>query len=146
MNLRSERKSETEINITPLIDVVFLLLIFFMVSTTFERESEIKITLPDASEEQVETKIDVITIRIDANERIYIDDQPLANSQISTIRDALRQHVRELDDPPVVIRADAEVSHQSVIRVMDAARQSGLVKITFATRILEEETAYLGSE
>ncbi len=146
MNLRSQRKSETEINITPLIDVVFLLLIFFMVSTTFERESEIKITLPDASEEQVEAKFNVVMVRIDANERIYIDDQPLLNSQISTIRDALREHVRELDDPPVVIRADAEVSHQSVIRVMDAARQSGLVKITFATRILEEETEYLGSE
>ena len=140
MNLRSQRKSETEINITPLIDVVFLLLIFFMVSTTFERESEIKITLPDASEEQVETKFDVVMVRIDANERIYIDDQPLVNSQLSTIRTALRDHARELADPSVVIRADAEVSHQSVIKVMDAARQSGLVKITFATRILEEET------
>ena len=141
MNFRSQRHSDTDINITPLIDVVFLLLIFFMVSTTFERESELKITLPEASEEQVETKPDLILVRIDANEQIYIGDKPLVNTKASTIRAALKEQAQELTDPPVIIRADAEVSHQTVIKVMDAARQSGLVNITFATRVLEEETA-----
>ena len=141
MNFRSQRHSETDINITPLIDVVFLLLIFFMVSTTFERESELKITLPEASEEQVETKPDLILVRIDANEQIYIGDKPLVNTKASTIGAALKEQAQELTDPPVIIRADAEVSHQTVIKVMDAARQSGLVNITFATRVLEEETA-----
>ena len=146
MKFRSQRQGETDINITPLIDVVFLLLIFFMVSTTFERESELKITLPEASEEQVETKPDLILVRIDANEQIFIGDKPLANNRISTIGAALNEQSQALTDPPVGIRADAEVSHQTVIKVMDAARQYGLVNITFATRVLEENTAYLGSE
>ena len=140
MNFRPQRQSETEINITPLIDVVFLLLIFFMVSTTFERESEIKITLPEASEEQMETKPDFILVGIGADEQVYVGDKPLVNNKISTIQTALKEHARELADLPVIIRADAEVSHQMVIKVMDAARQSGLVNITFATRILDEDT------
>jgi len=107
MNLRPQRSDDTEVNITPLIDVVFLLLIFFMVSTTFDRESEIKITLP-------------------------------LNSRLLTVREAIRDSMQDLDDPPVIIHADAEANHQSVIKVMDAARQLGLVKITFATQILEE--------
>ena len=139
MNLRPQRKEETEVNITPLIDVVFLLLIFFMVSTTFERHSEIKITLPRASEDQVETKSDVVTVTIDANELIYVDDRPLANSRLTTIREAIRSSMQVLDEPAVVINADAGTSHQSVIRIMDVARQLGLVKITFATEVLEEE-------
>lgn len=137
MNFRSQRQSETDINITPLIDVVFLLLIFFMVSTTFEREAEIKITLPEASEEQVEDRPEFILVRIDARGRIYIGDNPLADNRISTIHTALQEQARDLADLPVVIRADAEVSHQVVIKVMDAARQSGHVNITFATRVLD---------
>ena len=140
MNFRSQRQSETEINITPLIDVVFLLLIFFMVSTTFERESEIRITLPEASEEQLEAKPDFILVRIDAHQQIYIGDNPLLNNRVSTIHTALQEQARGATDLPVIIRADAEVSHQMVIKVMDAARRSGLVNVTFATRIPDEDT------
>lgn len=139
MNFRSQRHSETDINITPLIDVVFLLLIFFMVSTTFERESEIRIALPEASEEQVEVRDDIILVSIDANEQVYIGDEPLADTGIATIGAALKEQADRLADAPVVIRADAGVSHQAVIKVMDAARQSGLVNITFATRVLDED-------
>ena len=140
MNFRSQRQSETEINITPLIDVVFLLLIFFMVSTTFERESEIRITLPEASEEQTEAKPEFILVRIDARGQIHIGDNPLPNNRVSTIHTALQEQARGLADLPVIIRADAEVSHRMVIKVMDAARRSGLVNITFATRIPDEDT------
>ena len=139
MNFRSRSHSETDINITPLIDVVFLLLIFFMVSTTFERESEIRIALPEASEEQVEAREDIILVIIDANEQVHIGNEPLENTRIATIGAALKEQVSGSADAPVVIRADAEVSHQAVIKVMDAARQSGLVNITFATRVLDEE-------
>lgn len=139
MNFRPPRHSETDVNITPLIDVVFLLLIFFMVSTTFERESEIRIALPEASEEQLEAREDIILVSIDANEQVYISDEPLADTRVAAISAALQEHVSGLADPPVVIRADAEVSHQAVIKVMDAARQSGLINITFATRVLDEE-------
>ena len=139
MNFRSQRHSDTEINITPLIDVVFLLLIFFMVSTTFEREAEIRITLPEASEEQPEVRPEFILVRIDAREQVYVGDKPLADSRVSTLRAALEEQAREPAELPVVIRADARVSHQAVVKVMDAARQAGLVNITFATRVQDEE-------
>ena len=141
MNFRPQRQGETDINITPLIDVVFLLLIFFMVSTTFERESEIRITLPEASEEQEETKPEFILVGIDAQGQIYIDDEPLVDNRLSTIQAALQEQAQEATDLPVVIRADSVVSHQMVIKVMDAARRSGLVNITFATRLHDEDTA-----
>ena len=139
MNLRPQRRDDVELNITPLIDVVFLLLIFFMVSTTFDRESEINITLPEASEEYTEVEIDKIEISIDAEGKIYVNEQVLLNSQLNTIREALRNAAYDLDKPQILISADAEATHQAVVRVMDAARQLDLVKITFATTALEEE-------
>lgn len=138
MNLRPQRREELELNITPLIDVVFLLLIFFMVSTTFERESEIKITLPKVSQEGGEAESQVVHVAIDANERIYIDESPLEDARPATIRAAIAASGQALEDPAVMIEADAGVSHQAVVRVMDAARQSGLVKITFATQVAED--------
>ena len=138
MNLRPQRKEELELNITPLIDVVFLLLIFFMVSTTFERESEIKITLPKVSQEGGEAESQVVHVAIDANERLYIDERPLEDARLATIRAAIAASGQALEDPAVMIKADAGVSHEIVVRVMDAARQSGLVKITFATQVVED--------
>ena len=139
MNLRPQRKDDIELNITPLIDVVFLLLIFFMVSTTFDRESEINITLPEASEEYTEVEPDAVNVEIDVEGRVFINKQPLINTQLLTIREALRNEIIDLKDPPVIISADAKATHQMVIRVMDAARQLGLVKITFATQKINEE-------
>lgn len=139
MNLRPSRKDDVEVSITPLIDVVFLLLIFFMVSTTFDRESEINITLPEASREYTEMDIDTLEISIDAKGSVYINDQVLVNSQLVTIREAIREVLYDLEDPQVIISADAQAAHQTVIRVMDAARQLDLVRITFATQALEEE-------
>ena len=139
MNLRPHRTDDVELNITPLIDVVFLLLIFFMVSTTFDRESEINITLPEASEEYTEVEIDKLEISIDAEGKIYVNEQVLLNTQPNTIREAIRDAAYDLDDPQVLISADAQATHQTVVRVMDAARQLDLVKITFATTAIEEE-------
>jgi len=138
VNLRPQRREELELNITPLIDVVFLLLIFFMVSTTFERESEIKITLPKVSQEGGEAESQVVHVAIDANERLYIDERPLEDARLATIRAAIAASGQALEDPAVLIEADAGVSHEIVVRVMDAARQSGLVKITFATQVVED--------
>ncbi|MEX2525461.1 MAG: biopolymer transporter ExbD [Gammaproteobacteria bacterium] len=138
MNLRPEKKDNVELNITPLIDVVFLLLIFFMVSTTFDRESEINITLPEASEEVTQQQPVAVNVAVDASGQIFINGEPLVNSQLLTIREALRDAAHGLDDPPVIISADEKATHESVVRIMDAARQINLVKITFATRELEE--------
>jgi len=139
MNLRPHRKDDVDLNITPLIDVVFLLLIFFMVSTTFERESEINLTLPEASREYTEPKLNKIEIAIDRDGQVYIDGKSLVNSQLGTIKEAIRNALYDLEEPQVFISADANATHQMVVRVMDAARQLKLVKITFTTQELEED-------
>ncbi len=139
MNFRSDRRDEVDLDITPLIDVVFLLLIFFMVSTTFEHNSEINITLPNSSKEITEAKPDAVNVGLDSQGAVYINDKALVNAQIETIKAALSEALVGLDEPPIIISADANASHQSVVRVMDAARQLGLVKITFATQELKDE-------
>ena len=139
MNFKPQKNDEVNLDITPLIDVVFLLLIFFMVSTTFEHNAEINITLPESTDEISKAKPDAVNIGIDAQGNIYINERPLLNAQLRTIMDALSEAVVGFDEPPVIISADAQASHQSVIKVMDAARQIGLIRITFATLKFEEE-------
>lgn len=139
MNFQPRASEELDINVTPLIDVVFLLLIFFMVSTTFERESEINITLPQASEEITEAKPDAINVSIDARDNIYVNDQALLNSQVNSIKEAIFDKLGERSDATVIISADSKTDHQTVVKVMDAARQLGLVRITFATQKYDEE-------
>ena len=139
MKLRPRRREDVELNITPLIDVVFLLLIFFMVSTTFEKQSQMKITLPEASEEVTDNIPDSITIEVDKMGRVFVNKKSLVNSQLITIREAIRDASHDMKAPTVIIRADANATHQSVVRIMDAARQLGLIKITFATQKSQEE-------
>ena len=139
MNFKPQKNDEVNLDITPLIDVVFLLLIFFMVSTTFEHNAEINITLPESTDEISKAKPDAVNIGIDAKGNIYINERPLLNAQLRTIMDALSEAVVGFDEPPVIISADAQASHQSVIKVMDAARKIGLIRITFATLKFEEE-------
>jgi len=137
MNFRSRSTESVDINLTPLIDIVFLLLIFFMVSTSFQRESEIEITLPQAGPELLEVQPETIEIAVDADDRIYVNQVQILNSSTRTVRDALQELTLEAEDPTLVVNADARATHQAVIRVMDAARQLGLERITFATRFEE---------
>jgi biopolymer transport protein ExbD len=139
MNLRPSKKGDVDLNITPLIDVVFLLLIFFMVSTTFDRSSEINITLPKASEEYKEHRTLSVNVAVDAQDRIFINGRRLVNSQLLTVREALRDAAQGLKEPQVIISADQNARYQSVVRIMDAARQLKLINITFATRRLDED-------
>ncbi len=139
MNLRHSKKEAPEVNITPLIDVVFLLLIFFMVSTTFEREAELSIELPEASS-KAQKQDERIEIAIDASGRYFVNGRQLVNRQTQTIRQALKQASEGLKEPSVVISADANTPHQSVVTVMDAARQLGLVRLTFAARLGDKES------
>jgi biopolymer transport protein ExbD len=131
MNFRQKNKQELDLNLTPLIDVVFLLLIFFMVTTTFDRETQLKIELPQASGEQKKaTK--VLEISIDAKSRFFVDQKELVNSGLDTIKKALKQAAGDKENPPLLISADGQATHQSVITVLDAASQLGFVNITFA--------------
>ena len=109
-----------------------------MVSTTFIRESEIQLTLPEASADVRENPLDIIEVAIDANGRYFVNGNALINTQLDTIRQVLNE-VRPADaDPAVIISADANATHQSVVTVMDAARQVGLTRITFPTKIIDE--------
>ena len=138
MNLRPGPKEPADINLTPLIDVVFLLLIFFMVSTTFERDSELSIELPAASAEAQKRQPDSIEVTIDAQGRFYVNGRQLLNTQSKTLRQALRSAAGDIDSPPVIISADANTPHQAVVQIMDAARELGFVRLTFATRLIPD--------
>jgi len=135
MNLRPQRKESPELNLTPLIDVVFLLLIFFMVSTTFDKESRIKVELPQAATQDERDKNDtILDITIDAKGRFYVNQNEVINTEISTLMGAIEKAVNDRRDLPVIISADASTPHHSVIKVMDAASQLGFVNMTFAAR------------
>ncbi len=138
MNLRPTPKEAVDINLTPLIDVVFLLLIFFMVSTTFDRESELSIELPSASAEPRKQQPDSIQVAIDAQGRFYVNGRQLLNTQSQTIRQALKSAAGDNESPPVIINADAKTPYQSVVHIMDVARKLGFVRLTFATRLVPE--------
>lgn len=122
-----------DINLTPLIDVVFLLLIFFMVSTTFDRDAELGIELPQASGDPADPGDDSLTVSIDAQGRYFVNGQLLINTQLQTLMSAMRGELAERDDVPVVIHADGAAQHQAVVQVMDAAQQLGLARLRFTT-------------
>ena len=132
MNLRPRPQDELELNITPLIDVVFLLLIFFMVSTTFTRETQIKIVLPEAEAEARQSAANELELVIDAGGNYFIGEQALPNTSLAQLRLSLGEAAAGREDRPLIIRADAGTPHQAVMKALDAAGQLGLSRITFA--------------
>jgi len=134
MNIRPKKKEELDVNITPLIDVVFLLLIFFMVSTTFKHENEITISLPESSSKTIPNKDNIIEIAIDSKGTYYIDKRQVVNTELKTVKAALKKIAGNRKKPTILISADAQTPHQSVIIAMDAARQLGFVNLSIATK------------
>ncbi len=135
MRLRDDRRDdEPEVNLTPLIDVVFLLLIFFMVSTTFDREAELNIELPEADGKVTETEQFKVEISIDAQGHYFINNRRVRDEKLATLKRALQDTVSGQREPKLIISADRKTPHEAVIRAMDAARQLGLTHLTFATR------------
>lgn len=139
MNFRSKHQDDAGIEVVPLIDVILLLVIFFMVSTRFVKESEIKLTLPAASAETKSESPATIDIAIDRKGQFFVKGQALVNSRLATIEQALREAKPAAGEPIVVISADREATHQAVIDAMDAARRVGLYHITFPTTARDEE-------
>ena len=134
MNLRPDRSDErVDVNLTPLIDVVFLLLIFFMVSTTFDRHAKLKVELPEASAKTEQQLEDPVILSIDAKGNYFINDRQVVNTQLETLKIALQKTVADKKDVSLVLRADAKTPHQSVVRAMDAASQLGLTRLSIAT-------------
>ena len=135
MDLRRSRpREDPEINFIPLIDVLLVILIFLMVTTTYQRVAELQITLPEADADQMKQRPKEINVGVDAQGRYVIDRTMLTFTTVSALADALKAAAGEAKDPVVVVNADANATHQSVIRGMEAARAAGLVHITFATQ------------
>jgi biopolymer transport protein ExbD len=133
VNFRARRQDDIEVNVTSLIDVVLLLLIFFMVSTRFVDESKIDLQLPSASEHPVASEPNAIEIVIDKRGQFFINGKALVNGQIATLQQALGELKAETKDPMVIISADRETNFQSAVDAMDAARAVGLYRVTFPT-------------
>jgi len=134
MNLQSRSKEEPEVNLTSLIDVVLLLLVFFMVSTSFVRETEISLRLPQA-QTQTEPVVQAENLEIIVTETggYFVNGRALVNSERSTLRTAIERTIGESRDLPVFVRADALATHQAVVTAMDVAGQLGFVQISIAT-------------
>ena len=133
MNLRRRRPADPEVNLISLIDVVFLLLLFFLLSTTFNQQSSIHIDLPKASAQQDKVQDDTVTLAIDAGGEYYVNGQRVVNRQVESVKRALTNVIGVEKKPPLVISADAKTPHRAVITAMDAARQVGLVHLSIAT-------------
>lgn len=133
MNFTPRRDDEPELNLVPLIDVLLMTLIFLVVTTSFSKESQLRIKLPEAS---VESRLDQSTIRItiDAVGQYYINDKQMLKTAPEALRNALFQAASGNKEPSIVIYADAKTPHQAVVRVMDAARRLGYANLTFATQ------------
>ena len=135
MNLRSGRpRDEPEINFIPLIDVLLVILIFLMVTTTYQRIAELQITLPEASADPSKERPKEINVGIDAQGRYVIDRNVFTFTTVNAMADLLKRVAGDAKDPVVIINADAQATHQAVVHVMEAARAAGFVHITFATQ------------
>ncbi len=134
MNFRAHRREEVTVNLTPLIDVVFLLLIFFMVSTTFTKASQLSIDLPEATGEPSEASDKQVEILIDESGQYRVNGRALVDTNFRTLQAAIYKISAGDTSLPMVISADAQASHQSVVRAMDAAGQMGFVHLSIATR------------
>lgn len=133
MNFRTRQTEEIDVNLTPLIDVVFLLLIFFMVTTTFQRETELQVNLPEADATAAEDKQRPLEIVIDARGRYFVDGHELVNSSPETLSAAIQKLTVGQKDRQVIVRADANVPFQPVVTAMDVVSKLGLVHMSIAT-------------
>ncbi|MDP1933100.1 MAG: biopolymer transporter ExbD [Gammaproteobacteria bacterium] len=134
MKFQRRITEELSINLTPLIDVVFLLLIFFMVSTTFTRETRLAVNLPEADGEPVQQTSEQIEISVSQNGSYAIDGRALVNSELSTLMSALEEVTQGNRDVALLLIADAAATHQAVVTAMDAIGKSGFSRLSIATR------------
>lgn len=132
---RGRRHEELEINLVPLIDVLLVIIIFLVVSATFSRINELQINLPTAEANAPQEKPVVITVGVDAGGRYTVNDGALPDTTVGAIQQALRDAAGSEKEPTIVISADAKTTHQSVVNVMEAARQAGFTHLTFSTQV-----------
>ncbi len=135
MNFRKNISDEVEVNLTPLIDVVFLLLIFFMVTTTFDKDAKININLPTTTHALPSPKKMPMEVIIDGNSKFFVDGREVLNNKPETLFRAMKQALNERGEktPPLVISADANTNYQAVVTAMDIAGRLGMTNFSMAT-------------
>ncbi len=140
MQLRSSSPEDPEISLTGLIDVVFLLLIFFMVSTTFEHQAVLKVDLPEAKNvNSPEDQPSSFELVIDPNGQFYLNDRQLVDGKSTTLQAAFIEAAGDDRDIPIILRADAETPHHFVVTVMDVTAQLGFSRLSIATERITED-------
>ena len=138
MKLDPRRRESPYLNLTPLIDVVLLLVIFFMVSTTFVDEARLRVELPSASQRPLAAVEEPVVVTVTAEGAYRVNDQPLVDATAQTLERALKKVGQENRDQPVVIRADGRASHQAVVTAMDVVARTGFSRVNIAT-VSEQE-------
>ena len=135
MNFRKHISDEVDVNLTPLIDVVFLLLIFFMVTTTFDKDAKININLPTTQNAVPAPLKKPMEVIIDAQGKYFVDGREVLNNKPETLFRAMSQALNERGEksPPLVISADATTNYQTVVTAMDIAGRLGLTNFSMAT-------------
>lgn len=127
-------REEPEINFIPLIDVLLVILIFLMVTTTYSRFAELQINLPTAEAGKAPDRPAQLDVAVDAKGNYTINKGAVKANSAAALSSALKSAAGDMKDPVVVINADANATHQSVVRVMEAAQLAGYAKITFTTQ------------
>jgi biopolymer transport protein ExbD len=131
---RGREKEPLEINLVPLIDVMMVILIFLMITTTYSKYTELQINLPSADAEKQLERPGEITVLVNAQGQYVVNRNAVAFRSVEQLGDELRRAGAALKEPVVVISADASATHQAVVRVMEASRLAGLNQITFTTQ------------
>lgn len=132
---KGQQREELEINLIPLIDLFLVIIIFLMVTTTYSKFAELQITLPTADADKAPQRTAEIDVSVTKDGRYSVDGRPLAASDANGLTEAIRSSAASRKDPVIVINADGQATHQSVINVMEAARAAQIAQITFATQI-----------
>ncbi|MDT8999183.1 biopolymer transporter ExbD [Paucibacter sp. APW11] len=134
MKFRQRKAEEPEINLIPFIDVLLVILIFLMLSTTYSKFTELQITLPTADADAAKDRPREIIVAVSADGRYMINRQVVEGRTVELLTAALGQAAQGQPDTMVIVSADASAAHQSVVNVMDAARRAGLARLTFAAQ------------
>lgn len=134
MNFRPGNRDEPELNLIPFIDILLVILIFLMLTTTYSKFTELQVNLPVADAEQQRPNPKEVVVAVSSDGRYAINKEVLEGAGVETLTNALARAAQDSRDVVVIISADAAATHQSVINVMDAARRAGLVQVTFATQ------------
>jgi biopolymer transport protein ExbD len=131
---RGRSREEPEINLIPMIDVLLVIIIFLMLTTTYSKFSGLEINLPTAEASKQNEQPNEIDVAVTASGQIQVNKSPLAATDVKAIAEALRRAAGERQDPVIIINADAKATHQSVVDIMQAAQTAGYPHISFATQ------------